>query len=231
LKVAYVNNVFLEIIEDGHRSEEEPSDVAENFISILQERCINPPLSRFIKWIEGVAQAPESMHHLKTRFKGFTPTTEGPITGSAMQFIDIEWNAVIMEKRFIVLTGRTTGTVQFVTSLSSPSELATPSLVGSGIPSPPVGEVLEGGMTVPTNTDPPPPVPMSPSSSSSRGSKYRRKKAIRTISSNSTGSERSRMSSVTELEELEGATGYGVDTWQTKEKVFPFVFELLTSVR
>src|ERR1700738_212097 len=97
LKVAYVNNVFLEIIEDGHRSEEEPYDVAENFISILQERCINPPLSRFIKWIEGVTQAPESMHHLKTRFKGFTPTTEGPITGSAMQFIDIEWNAVIME--------------------------------------------------------------------------------------------------------------------------------------
>ena len=144
LQVCYVNRAFLESIGDSPlvdpEDEEVPpelsppptdnhTEVPSNFMSILQTQCINPSASQFIQWVNGVAQEPQIVHHLKTRFNGFTVAKEEYESERTPQFVDIEWNAVVMEKKFIVLSGRRTGAVQFSavqpqTDLSLSADLA-----------------------------------------------------------------------------------------------------------
>jgi len=122
LRVCYVNKAFLDTIGDSPLQDEEPygmsyppptEQLLDNFLSILQVQCINPSASHFLAWVNEVAQAPREMHQLKTRFKGFTVANDGELIEPTPQFVDIEWNAVVMDSKFIVLSGRRVGTVQF----------------------------------------------------------------------------------------------------------------------
>ena len=143
--ICYINRAFLDSVGVsplvGPDEQEIPtkpayppdnySEVPPNFMSILQTQCVAPSGSQFIQWVNEVAQEPEIVHHLKTRFKGFTVSREEFASERTTQFVDIEWNAVVMAKRFIVLMGRKTGAVQFcaVPPQTGPSDLASLAVV------------------------------------------------------------------------------------------------------
>jgi len=225
LNVCYVNRAFLDSIGDsqlvdpveqelppqispGSNNHSEPPP---DFMSILQAQCINPSASQFIQWVNGVAQEPQIVHHLKTRFKGFTVAKEEYVSERTPQFVDIEWNAVVMEKRFIVLTGRRTGTVQFsaVQPQTEPGLLSD--LSGSAIAEEDEEETQE-------NDHPPQPVSArSPSSSSSSNARRTRRSGTVRHSSSTTVSDRSRIASLKDgsdtSEEAEGRK------WRHTEKV------------
>jgi hypothetical protein len=211
LKLSYINTVFLDIIDDGQRENDHFEMEAagrmpqHSIMSILQERCINPSPYRFMQWIEAVTLAPNSTHLLKTRFKGFTPRKNHHSHAERTpQLVDIEWNAVVMHKKYIVLTGRTTGTVQYSSSVSS-------ELLEFDVRSPPPIEEGLDSFVVPVNI-----TAASSSSASSGGSRSRRTKAKREVSSITTLSEGSRMSSFTEQDDSREQ----VDKWHNNEKVF-----------
>jgi hypothetical protein len=217
LKVLYVNKVFLAILEDSHRTEEEtfnsvPRDpvieIAGNLVSLLQERWVTPSSTRFTEWIERVMNAPNSIHYLKTRVQGFTPTKID--TGDrSPHFVDIEWNAVVMQKKFIVLTGRTTGTVQFSTTPTTKESEP----FGYGIVPPPIEEEELEGPIVSSSS-----APATASSTSSSDSIKSRLKPMRAISSTTQStSERTRRSSF--ADDVAVSTASSGDTWRNNEKV------------
>jgi hypothetical protein len=218
LKVSYVNKVFLEIVEDSHWTEEErfnsvPPDpitgIGGNFVLLLQEQFVTPSSTRFLEWIEKVMNAPNSIHYLKTRVQGFTPT-KIDATDRSPHFVDIEWNAVIMQKKFIVLTGRTTGTVQFSTTPTTKES----EHLGYGIMSPPIEEEeLEGPILSSANA------PATASSTSSSDSIKSRRKPNRAVSSTTQStSERTRRSSF--ADDTVVPTASSGDTWRNNEKVY-----------
>jgi len=133
LRVCYVNKAFLRTIGDSPERDEEPygisyppptEELLDNFLSILQVQCINPSASHFLAWVNDIAQAPHELHQLKTRFKGFTLAEDGELVEPTPQFVDIEWNAVVMDNKFIVLSGRRVGTVQFSPISANASNLS-----------------------------------------------------------------------------------------------------------
>jgi hypothetical protein len=215
LTVCYVNKMFKDSIGDTPLSDRESSifhesenntAVPPNFTSILQAQCINPSASHFTQWVNQVASEPDTTHVLKTRFKGFATPKDPSITEKTPQFIDIEWNAILMENKFIVLTGRRTGTVQF--STNAPSD---PSSNESG------SDVIEEEEEVTPPTRVPEIARSSSSSSGSNSTRFHRKRTSRGISSRTSVSDRSRM----ELVKEEGILGYQGDTWRHIEKVIP----------
>jgi hypothetical protein len=225
LAVRYANQVFLQSIGDSTLIEEDPvilghdpsraTSIAPDFMSILQTQCINPSASRFLLWINGVAQEPKNVHHLKTRFKGFFVPKDSHVSERKPQLVDIEWNAIVMENKFIVLTGRRTGTLQF-SSVSSPSEpphreLSHPETVEEEDEEDSVD--IEAAPTTEETTA---------TSSSSSGSSNRlyRKKAKRAISSTTTQSDRNRTKSKSKSRNKE-SRGYEGDTWRHNVKVVP----------
>jgi hypothetical protein len=120
LEVAYVNSVFFDAIGDSPLAEEQEfvgtesrEGVPANFLAILQTHCISPSAADFVQWVHGTANDPKSHHLLKTRFKGFMIPKDGDTSERIPQVIDIEWTAMVMESKYIVLNGRRLGTVQF----------------------------------------------------------------------------------------------------------------------
>jgi hypothetical protein len=227
LAVRYANEVFLESIGDSPLMDEEdpvvlehdPSrstGIAPDFMSILQTQCINPSSSRFFLWINSVAQEPKNVHHLKTRFKGFFKPKDSHISERKPQLVDIEWNAVVMENKFIVLTGRRTGTLQFSSStspyLDSPhQESSHPETVGEE-------DEVDSVDTeaAPANEE----TTATSSSSSSSSNRLRRKKPKRAISSTTTQSDGNRTKTKLKSRNKE-SRGYEGDTWQHNAKVVP----------
>jgi hypothetical protein len=226
LYVCYVNRAFLDSIGDSPlvdpAEQEVPPELfatsnnhsvpPPDFMSILQTQCINPSASQFIQWVNGVAQEPQIVHHLKTRFKGFTVAKEEVVSERTPQFVDIEWNAVIMEKKFIVLTGRRTGTVQFSAVQPQTEPILSSDLTGSAIAEEDEQETKE--------TDRPPQPVSARSSSSSNSSNARRPRRSGKVrqSSSTTLSDQSRIGSLREgsdtSEEGEGRK------WRHTEKVW-----------
>lgn len=210
LTVCYVNRVFLDSIGDTTLIEDEEFEMApierhtagvpDNFMSILQTQCINPSASHFIQWINEVAQKPENVHNLKTRFKGFTVPKDSHASERTPQFVDIEWNAVVMENKFIVLTGRRNGTVQF----SSPSLPSEPTLLNN---------LRRISIDEEDTEDLVPSVCVATSSSSSGSGRGRRTSTTR-LSSSTTLSERSRSSN-----ESDDTLDYEGHKWQHTERV------------
>jgi len=134
LSVCYVNRTFLHNIgtppetvsEDLLRVEESAKKAAptQDFRSLLQDQCISPSMSSFIRWINEVARHPGVVNYLKTQFKSYRPSRDRDGFERPPPIMDISWNAVFMEENFIVLTGRRTGSVQFSPlTPTSPREL------------------------------------------------------------------------------------------------------------
>jgi len=233
LQVCYVNRAFLESIGDSPLADPEdeegevapelsppPTDnrapVAANFMSILQTQCINPSASHFIQWVNGVAQEPEIVHYLKTRFKGFTLAKEEYASERTPQFVDIEWNAVVMKKKFIVLSGRRTGTVQFSAVQPQVDPILPGDLMGSAIEEEEEEEKNKEDEAEGTRADKPVSSSSSSSTNSSNARRPRRSGTARQ-SSSTTLSERSRTGSLKAgsdtSEESEGRK------WRHTEKV------------
>jgi hypothetical protein len=211
-KVCYVNQAFLNNIGESPLSEaelfemglQEPRTrlVPDDFMSMLEVQCINPSAAQFLQWIKGVVQKPNKINNLKTRFKGFTLPQDSYLSDRTTQFVDIEWNAVVMEKKFIILTGRRTGTVQFstVTPHTEPS-------VQSNMRHMSIDEVEEPEEFVPLLVR----TATSPSSSSSGNMRHPNSTRF---SSSTTPSKTSRSFS-----DGDEATDYECDKWQHTEKV------------
>jgi len=204
LNVCYVNRAFLDSIGDSplvdpveqavppelSPAANNHSEAPPNFMSILQTQCINPSASQFIQWVNGVAQEPQIVHHLKTRFKGFTVAKEEYVSERTPQFVDIEWNAVIMEKKFIVLTGRRTGTVQFSAVQPQTEPILPNDLSGSAIAEDDEEDTEE------THHSPQPVSARSSSSSSGSNARRTRRSGTARQSSSTTLSDRSRIGSM-----------------------------------
>ena len=117
LKVVYANQAFLDIIGDGFlgmRAEGMDAESSDDLTSLLQAKCVQPTMSRFVKWIDTVLLDPNTGHSLRTSFQGDEVATGG--TGALHRHVvNIEWDAVVLQKTFIVLTGKLTGTTSYFT--------------------------------------------------------------------------------------------------------------------
>jgi hypothetical protein len=118
LKVCYSNRAFFEILGDNENFpavndvDEEDSD---NLSSILQRKCVHPTTSQFVKWIDAVVQNPGAsqdslLTSFETTFEASKSTTPEADT-SQRTFVEIEWDAVVLQKKYILLTGKTVGIV------------------------------------------------------------------------------------------------------------------------
>lgn len=233
LAVAYANQVFLDSIGDSPLIEDEepialerdPSratGIAADFMTILQTQCINPSASQFFHWVNGVTQGPKTVHHLKTRFKGFFIPHGGHISERKRQLVDIEWNGIVMENRFIVLTGRRTGTVKF--SSDAPPSLDPPPRRMSHPDTVEEEEEREVVTVEPETTalSEETTATSSSSSNSSNPTRKGRKKTKRAISSTTTQSDQSRTKSKTKSKSRNHESrGYEGDTWRHNAKVVP----------
>jgi hypothetical protein len=109
--VCYSNRAFLDVVSDDetlpavHGFDQEASD---NLSSILQSKCVHPTTSQLVEWVDTVLQNPDVPHNLLTTFRENKSTTQGTDV-SHRTFVEIEWDAVVLQKTYIVLTGKTTG--------------------------------------------------------------------------------------------------------------------------
>lgn len=217
LEVAYVNAVFLDSIgdtppaEDKEFSLESPRNerrnrVPHNFLTKLEAHCISPSAHDFVQWANSVANDPKAAHQLKTRFKGLTlPKDGGNIPERVPQFVDVEWNALVLENKYIVLTGRRIGTVQFSPTPGTPES-------ASDVPDQRPSDADEVQ------------VPKSSSNLASSSSSSRYRAAVSRMSSSTTTtttvSDRPRINSFKEAEESENETYQ----WQHTERVKNLLF-------
>ena len=196
MAVYYVNSAFLDII--GHSQRDSPTDgtnfVGNKFLSILQSYCISPSISRFARWLDDIIQAPNSVQ-LKSRFRGLKNTETS--------FVEIEWNGVVVEGKYVVLTGRTFGTAQF-------SAVPTVPQLGprQKVRSPDTIEEEDEGSYIRANAP-------SVSSADSKTSRIHRK-LTREISPTTPTTGLSRMSSLTDDQSTQETY-----TWRNNEKVCP----------
>ena len=124
IKVCYANPSFLNIIGHDYGDEE---DVHDSLTSMLKTKCVHPSMSRFIKWIDTVLQKPTSGHGLRTSFEMSEIAGEGP-PAAHRRIVDIKWKAIVLQKKYVVLTGKTTGASSyFAGGPSRPSFLRMPS--------------------------------------------------------------------------------------------------------
>jgi hypothetical protein len=115
VKVCYANRAFLDIIGDASAesvSEHSDGGAEGDLTTMILAKCVRPSTSRFIKWTDTVFLNPSVGHSLRTSFQGFSASEEGP-AAPRRQVVDIVWNAVVVQDTYIVLTGKTTGTVSF----------------------------------------------------------------------------------------------------------------------
>jgi hypothetical protein len=218
LEVRYVNDVVWETI--GEQQHPDPEDLvhgsqhvappsSRDFKDVLHAQLINPSTAHFIQWLNEVTQLSKTSTLLKARFKGYTAPKDTFVTDRAPQFVDIEWNAVFMEKRFIILTGRRTGTLQFASS-TSPEPTSDPI---TALPSPIDEEEEETDDSKPSIHKS---APSSSSSDSAGPVRVRRKLPKRAISSTTSTSDRSRRSALRWAEEDKPTE---VDPWKNDSKV------------
>lgn len=124
LKVVYANRAFLDIIGDGFLGmglEGIDAESSDDLTSLLQAKCVQPTMSRFVKWIDTVLLDPNTGYSLRTSFQGAEVTTGG--TGALnRQVVNVEWDAVVLLKTFVVLTGKLTGTALYFTGEKSALE-------------------------------------------------------------------------------------------------------------
>lgn len=117
LKVVYANQAFLDIIGDGFLGmglEGMDAESSDDLTSLLQAKCVQPTMSRFVKWIDTVLLDPNTGYSLRTSFQGAEVTTGG--TGALnRQVVNVEWEAVVLLKTFVVLTGKLIGTALYFT--------------------------------------------------------------------------------------------------------------------
>ena len=213
LEVCFVNNIVWETIGDQHDTlNDQFGEASQNFVSrdfkaLLHAQLLTPSTSHFIQWLNEITQPDQFVnhrHHLKTRFKGYSPQTEPAFTNRGTQFVEIEWYAVFMEGKYIVVTGRRTSAVQF----SNPS-VEPPSDVSLSLPS----AIDEENNVVKPSVNHNSTSTSSNSSGGSSGVKGRRKKTKRGKAS--TNSSRSQHSSLAE----EYSPEEEVDPWTHDEKV------------
>lgn len=226
LEVYYANQAVWETIGQQPISNEEtftnnrdniPHLVARDFKTLLHAQLLNPLTGQFIQWLNDITQHSKLINHLKTRFRGYGTLKESPVEERTPQLVDIEWNGVFMEKKYIVLTGRRTGIVQF----SAVSADNTPDISTGQLPSPIDEEDEETqDIRLPAHY-----TSKSASSSSSNGSsapKSRRKAPKRAISSATTLSSgsRGRLSSYGDGDD---GNDIEIDPWRNEEKVYRFL--------
>ena len=233
LAMCYANKCFLDSIGESPLEEdsealivghnEPPVGAPRSYMSILQNQCINPSATQFTQWINEVTRKPEKKHHLKTRFKGFSIPTDSSISERTPKVVDIEWNAAVMEERFVVLTGRRTGTVKFSPS-SAPS---IEQVIQRDFETSPtiVEETEEGGSQTSAESQSYSETFRASSASSNESNPLRgRRRRHRT--STTPSSDRTRVGSVTE-----NGNGLGneIDTWKLTEKVAYQVNKLMVA--
>lgn len=129
LKVSYANPAFRDIIGD-HFAWARPDGLdavtSNNLAFLLHTNCIYPSVSHFVKWIDTVLQNPGiEGHRLQTSFQRNKAGNESP-TGSHLNVVDIEWEAVVVQQRHIILAGKTTQQAP-VTRTPRPSMVRLPS--------------------------------------------------------------------------------------------------------
>jgi len=223
LKVCYVNDLVWEVIGEQQNPEREefvhttqtfPPGVSRDFKLLLHAQLHTPSTPTFVEWLNEVRQQSKLTNHLKTRFKGYFAPKETTILDRAPQFVDIEWNAVLMEKKYIVLIGKRTGTVQFS---SSPSPEPNSADIAAKLPSP-IDEDDEDDKDDPKPTTHKSGSSSSISSSSSAPVRTRRKHRKRHNSSTATTTNSSRgvPSSFTDEDGSDE-----VDPWRNDSKVEP----------
>jgi hypothetical protein len=104
--VCYANRAFLDVI---YKDEKLPAirgfdqKASDNLSSILQSNCVHPTAYQFVEWINTVLKNPNVPHNLLTTFQENKRTTQGTDV-SLRTFIEIEWDAVVLQNTFILLT-------------------------------------------------------------------------------------------------------------------------------
>jgi hypothetical protein len=123
LIISYTNPSLNDIVSNSSFTLTEHAKsttlVGHKFTSILESHCVIPSSSRFIRWLDGIIGTLNSIHHLKSRFRT-VKTEKTTSSGEIPQFVDIEWHAVVMKNKYVVLTGQIVGTTQLSTGLTSP---------------------------------------------------------------------------------------------------------------
>jgi hypothetical protein len=114
LKVCYANPAFLDIIGDDSGLEGEGS-----LTSMLEAKCVHPTMPRFIKWVDTVLQNPGARHGLRTSFQGNEIVGHGP-AAAHQKILDIKWKAFVLNEKYVVLTGKTTGAASYFTGGAGP---------------------------------------------------------------------------------------------------------------
>jgi hypothetical protein len=118
LEVCYSNRAFFEILGDNVKFpavNDLDEDASDNLSSIFQRICVHPSTSQFIKWIDAVVQNPgANPESLLTTFEmpvdtsKITTQESGP---SQRTIVEIEWDAVVLQKKYILLIGKTMGKI------------------------------------------------------------------------------------------------------------------------
>jgi hypothetical protein len=216
----YANPVFREIVgsiavgaqHTPELSSEGPHSSSGSantrIVEILQAQCISPSTPKFMQWIDNITKKLKSTHILKSRFRGLTTAADDYEYEHRQGIIDIHWHGLVMQKRFVVLTGWTSGYIR--TTEISPDGLV---LSQKGSPQ----DEREGTVEDYSPKDSPK-APRSSISSDSEVSPERRKEGTRTLSPVSLP-RRSRLSSFAEPDtDRVSSEGY---TWRSNEKVCP----------
>jgi len=222
LEVCYVNrSVWNTIGQPASTTNEdliEEADTEAHFISqefktLLTAQLIHPSTNHFVQWLNEVAQQSKLIYRLKTRFKGYSVPKDLSTSEYATQFVDIDWKAVFLKEKYIILTGKRTGTIKF--SSHAPSGESTPDII-SKLP-PAIDEEDEEIDSKSSHF-----TSKSGSSDSSTGStgvrSRRRKAAKRALSSATTKGGRSHGASSSLAEGDEGSETE-VDPWRNDAKV------------
>ena len=229
LSVCYVNKNFLETIGDSPLEEDSDAliighnetPVRRDYMTILQTQCIDPSAAHFTQWINAVTHKPDKMHHLKTRFKGFTMAQDSQISERTPTVVDIEWNAAVMDGKFIILTGRRIGAVKFSPTSTPPVESVVQRDFASSTIFEEEGE--DNSQTSEETQSYSEGIITSSSSSNESNPRRGRRRKHQPISSMIPISERTRVGSGSENGRLENE----IDTWRLSEKVHPLFVALM----
>jgi hypothetical protein len=127
VKVCYANRTFLDILGDTSAPAGTSSADYDHLTSMILTKCVHPSTSRFMKWTETVLQSATTEQTLRTSFEAHNVTQEQSAP-NRQQIVDIVWKAVVVQQTYIVLTGKSTGTVSYFKG-------ETPTMVESRPPS------------------------------------------------------------------------------------------------
>jgi hypothetical protein len=118
LKVCYSNRTFFEILGDNENFpavRDLDGEASDRLSSILHKKCVHPTTSQLLEWIDAVMQDPSvGQDCLLTTFEttiGVTKTMMQEADTLQRTFVEIEWDVVVLQKKYILLTGKTAGIV------------------------------------------------------------------------------------------------------------------------